>query len=174
MKTLCKLLVLCLACSLLFAGCKKEQAKPPAEPDYNKLIQPAVDVSISDYLPVETLSRIMGCPMQLLGVYEDNTQAIYTSEDSHQVTVLMKNQTLTGFEAEKNNSSFQITTQDGVGEAAYWGENDTGDIWLVFYSGGYAVTVSVMCAETDDQAHGMYTRQIAEAILEKLPQGTTD
>ena len=133
-----------------------------------------MDLSIVDCITAEELTAIMGSPMQLLGVFEDNSQAVFTSEDGrHVATVNMKNQTSAGFEAEKNASLFSTTLQDGVGEMAYWCEDtETDNVWLEFYSGGYAVTVGVTCPETDDQAHSTYIKQIAEKILGKLPTDT--
>ena len=166
MKTLCKILVLCLVFTLLLCGCNAKSKDK--EPDYSSLILPPVDLSITDCITAEELTAIMGSPMQLLGVYEDNSQAVFTSEDgTHQVLVHMLNQTLAGFEAMKNESAYEMTWQEGLGEAAYWyGETSQ----LMFFSGGYAVDIGISGTDEDNQAHNTYTRQIAETILNKLPQ----
>ena len=128
-----------------------------------------MDVNITDCITAEELTAIMGSPMQLLGVYEDNSQVVFNSEDgTHQVVVHMLNQTLAGFEAMKNSSAYEMKWQEGLGEAAYWYGTTA---QLMFYSGGYAVDVAVTGADEGASHHTVYTQQIAETILQKLPQG---
>lgn len=166
MKTLCKILVLCLLCAALLCGCNGKPAE--SEPDYSALTLPPVDLSITDCITAEELTAIMGSPMQLLGVFEDGSQAVFTSEDgTHQVLVHMLNQTLAGFEAMKNSSSYEMKWQEGLGEAAYW-YGDTSQ--MMFFSGGYAVDIGISGTDDDAQSHNVYTMQIAETILGKLPQ----
>lgn len=159
------MLGIALACAVLLGGCGNRPEV--SEPDYSALIQPPVDVNITDCVTAEELAVIMGCPMELLGVYEENSQALFISEDStHQVMVHMLNQTLAGFEAMKNASTSEMVWQEGLGEAAYW----YGDAsQLMFYSGGYAVDVAVTGTD-DGSQHKAYAQQIAETILRKLPQ----
>ena len=167
MKIFCIVLTIALCCSWLLCGCgAKENA--PSEPDYSAMIQPPVDVNITDCITADELTAIMGTSMELLGVYEENSQAVFLSEDGHQVTVHMLNQTLAGFEAMKNSSSGEMVWQEGLGEAAYR-YGDTAQ--LMFYSGGYAVDVAVTGADEGASHHTVYMMQIAEAILRKLPQG---
>ena len=172
MKALYKLMILCTLFSLLLCSCG--EGEETSQVAYSDLVQPMVDVSITDCITAEELTAIVGSPMQLVGLDKDNSQLVFTSEDSlHQVTVSMKNQTPAGFEAEKNASLFDTTLQDGVGKIAYWCEDtQTGHNWLVFYSGGYAVTVEVSGSDDDTQAHDTYAKQIADKILDKLPTDT--
>ena len=165
MKTLRKVWIWGLLVLLLLGGCGKG-APDSSDLDYSSLIVPAVDLTITDCISEQQLTSVVGYSMHLLGVYEENTQAVYLSEDgSCQVTIHMMNQTRAGFDAQVTAATVPLIMQEGVGEIAYW---YYGAAQLMAFSDGYALDVAVTCADTlqmDTQ-----TRQIAELILGKLQQ----
>lgn len=165
MKNLCKLLTICVACLCLLAGCEKANTESEVQVDYSALTVPRVDLKITDCISEQELQTILGYPVTLSGMFEENTQAIYTSEDGTcQVTVHMINQTREGFDALVKDSTVEMVRQEGLGEAAYW-YGETGQIMV--YSGGYALDVAVTCVDIKEPQ--TYTRQVVEMILRKLP-----
>ncbi len=164
MKTLCKVLVICLLSLLLLCGCGDE---PEAQPDYSSMIVPPVDLSITDCISEQELTAITGYPMQLMGLFEENSQAVYITETGAcQVTVNMMNQTRAGFDAAVQTVIDLVTLQQGVGDIAYV-YTDTPQ--LMVYSGGYALDVSVIGAELPLAQAQTYTLQVAQSIVSKLP-----
>ena len=165
MKTMRKVWILGLLAVLLLGGCGKP-APDSSDLDYSRLIVPAVDLTITDCITEQQLATVVGYPMHLLGVYEEDTQAVYLSEDgSCQVTIHMMNQTRAGFEAQVTAATVPLVMQEGVGEIAYWYD---GAAQLMIYSDGYALDVAVTCADTVQM--DTQTRQIAELILAQLQQ----
>ena len=165
MKALRKVGIVGLLAALLLGGCGKP-APETSDLDYSTLIVPAVDLTITECITEQQLTTAVGYPMHLLGVYEENTQAVYLSEDGDcQVTIHMMNQTRAGFEAQVAAATVPMIMQEGVGEVAYWYE---GAAQLMVYSDGYALDVAVSCADTAGMEP--QTRQVAELILSRLQQ----
>lgn len=159
MKNIHKPVALLLAVLLLLSGCGGQRE----DVDYDSLVVAPVDVAITDCITEEQVSTVMGCPVALLGVYEDGTQAIYMSEDgAYQAVINLKNESRAVFDS--NAADQQTTLQEGVGETAYWSA-ETGE--LVVYQSGYALGVAVMMGDLDVDTSG-YVRQIAEIVLNKL------
>lgn len=162
MKLTMRLTAILVAALLLLCGCGT-----PAEsdPDYSRLITAPVDLQITDCITEQQLTTIMGCPMTLLGTYEDNTQAIYTSSDdsASMVTINLKNQTRGVFDADIAAAGTSVTLHDGVGEAAFW-SSVTGE--LLVYTNGYYLGVAVTCADTTMVE--AYTLQVADIMVKAL------
>ncbi len=158
MKNIHKLLAFFLAALLLLCGCGDKGE----DLDYESLVVAPVDVNITDCITDAQITAVLGCPMTLLGVFEDGTQAVYMSEDgAYQVNINLKNETRAVFDS--NAADQETTPQEGLGETAYWSV-ETGE--LVVYTGGYALGVSVLMPE--DTATDGYVRQIAELMLDAL------
>lgn len=159
MKLIAKLLILCLTVTMLFCGCSSDET---SEPDYSKLIVSPVDLKITDCITDQQLTSVLGHPMQLLGLYEENTQAIWMSEDGAcQVNINLQNQDRAVFDS--NAATQQTKLQEGLGDTAYWSV-ESGE--LVAYANGYALGVAVTCADTT--MNEAYTRQIADILLKAL------
>ena len=106
----------------------------------------------------------MGCSMTLMGTYEENTQAIYTSSDSaSMVTINLKNQDRGVFDSDIAALGESATLYEGVGETAFWCAT-TGE--LLVYVNEYSLGVAVTCADTTMVE--AYTRQIAEILVGAL------
>lgn len=163
MKLMMRVTAISLAAMMLLCGCGG--ADKDTEPDYSRLIVAPVDVHITDCITEQQLSTIMGCPMTLLGTYEDNTQAIYTASDDSagMVTINLKNQTRGVFDADIAAAGDSVTLYDGVGEAAFW-SSVTGE--LLVYANEYCLGVAVTCADTTMVE--TYTRQVAEMMIKAL------
>ncbi len=163
MKLMMRLLAISLAAVLLLCGCGGTTAE--SDPDYSRLITAPVDLRITDCITEQQLTTIMGCPMTLLGTYEEETQAIYTASDdsASMVTINLKNQTRGVFDADIAAAGDSVTLYDGVGEAAFW-SSVTGE--LLVYVNEYCLGVAVTCADTTMVE--AYTRQVAEMMVKAL------
>lgn len=163
MKLMMRLTALSLAAMMLLCGCGG--TNPDADPDYSRLITAAVDLQITDCITEQQVSTVMGCGMTLLGTYEENTQAIYTSSDDSaaMVTINLKNQTRGVFDADIAAAGDSVKVYDGVGEAAFW-STETGE--LLVYANEYCLGVAVTCADTTMVE--AYTRQVAEIMIKAL------
>ncbi len=160
MKNVCKLLAVVLAALLLLCGCGKKEP----EIDYESLVVAPVDVNITDCLTEEQVSAVMGTPMTLLGVFEDSTQAIYTSADStSQVIINLKNQTQELFRANAEALGDAASAVTTIGEEAYWCR-EIGE--LLVYQNGYALGVAVAIANVVEIQP--YVSQLAELVLDRL------
>ena len=165
-----KLLVfLCVFAALsLLSGCGGTNATSK-EPDYSALIQPPVDLTITDCISEQELSTILGYSMTLLGVAEEGSQAVYQTDDGTcVVTVHMLNQTRAGFDAMVNASTVPMVLQEGLGESAYWYEETA---QLMLYSGGYAVDIALVSVDITPANSKAYVLEIAGSILQRLPRG---
>lgn len=162
MKFTMRLTAIVLATLLLLCGCG---APAESEPDYSRLITAPVDLSITDCITEQQVTTVMGCPMVLMGTYEDNTQAIYTSSDdsAYMVTINLKNQTRAVFDADIAAAGDSVTLYEGLGEAAFW-SSVTGE--LLVYTNGYYLGVAVTCADTTMVE--TYTRQVADIMVTAL------
>ena len=169
MKLIMRLLAISLAAVLLLCGCGGNG--PDADPDYSRLITAPVDLRITDCITEQQLTTIMGCPMTLLGTYEEETQAIYTASDdsASMVTINLKNQTRGVFDATIADYGTRATLFEGVGETAFMVSIPDGDIIrkeLLVYVNEYCLGVSVTCADTTMVE--AYTRQVAEMMVKAL------
>ena len=165
MKRTGKILLIAAVCGLLLCGCGQEPA-PAEEPaiDYNDLVTPPVDLTITDCISEQQLTTVVGYSMQLLGVYDEGTQALYQSPDGNwMVTINLKNQTRAEFDASIANVGDSVTLYEGLGEIAYRSAV-TGE--MLVYSDGYSLGVVVTSTHTTDTE--IYNRQIAELILTAL------
>lgn len=163
MKLLMRLTAASLAAMMLLCGCGG--TNPDVEPDYSRLIVAPVDLHITDCITEQQISTIMGCPMTLLGTYEENTQAIYTSGDdgTYMVTINLKNQDRGVFDADIAAAGDSVKLYEGVGEAAFW-SSVTGE--LLVYTNEYCLGVAVTGADTT--MIEAYTRQVAEIMVKAL------
>lgn len=160
MNTISKFLIICLAVVMLFCGCGGRA--DISELDYSQLIVAPVDLKITDCITDQQLTSVLGHSMQLLGLYENNTQAIWMSEDGVcQVNVNLQNQDRAVFDS--NAAAQETVLQEGLGDTAYWSV-ESGE--LVVYAEGYALGVAVTC--TDTTMTEAYTHQIAEILLKAL------
>lgn len=172
MKLTMRMTAIFLAALLLLCGCGGTPSV--SDPDYSRLIVPPVDLSITDCITEQQLSTVMGCGMTLLGTYEDNTQAIYTSSDdaANMVTINLKNEDRGVFDADIAALGTAATLCEGIGEAAFWvvmTEPSTGEVIsrsLLVYANDYHLSVSVSC--TDTTMVEAYTRQVAELMVRAL------
>jgi len=162
MKLTMRLTAIIVAALLLLCGCG---APAESDPDYSRLITAPVDLHITDCITEQQLTAIMGCPMTLMGTYEENTQAIYTSSDdgAYMVTINLKNQTRGVFDADIAAAGDSVTLYDGVGEAAFW-SSVTGE--LLVYTNEYCLGVAVTGADTTMVE--TYIRQVAEIMVKAL------
>ncbi len=155
-KLLAALLALCLPLTAL-VGCGKDK-----EPDYSALIEEPLDVSLEDCLDAATVNQVLGYNMELLGVYEDGTQMLFTNDMGEQVMVQMVNESRQGFDDMLADME-SLEAQPDLGEVAYW---HGGTAQLMTYADGYAVSVCIMI--TDDMETLSHSRQLTEHILENL------
>lgn len=160
MKNIHKMIAVFLVVLLVLCGCGEKEV----DLDYESLVVAPVDVSVTDCITEDQVTTVIGVPMTLLGVYEDGTQTIYTSEDGTcQVNVNLKNQTRELFNSEIDALGDAVTMVTSVGEVAYWC-NTTGEL-LVYYN-GYSLGVAVSIAGESEV--DPYISQIAELIWKKL------
>ena len=162
MKLMMRLAAISLAALLLLCGCGTTETEPAV--DYSAMVVAPVDLSITDCITEQQISTVMGSSLTLLGTYEENTQAIYTSEDSaYMVTINLKNQDRGVFDSDIAALGTDATLYEGVGEAAFWSAT-TGE--LLVYVNEYSLGVAVVCADTTMTE--AYTRQIAEIMVGAL------
>lgn len=162
MKQTLRLVAILTLALVLLCGCGGGEV---SEPDYSRLITAPVDLLITDCVTEQQITTIMGCPMTLMGTYEENTQAIYTSSDdgAYMVTINLKNETRGVFDSDIAAAGDSLTLYDGVGEAAFWSSVTNG---LLVYTNGYSLGVTVTCADTTMAE--TYTRQVAELMVNAL------
>ena len=155
-KCISLLLALCLPlCGL--AGCGKDE-----EPNYSALIEPALDVALENCLDADTLNAVLGYNMQLLGVYEDGTQMVFSNEAGEQVMVQMLNQTREGFDGLLEGME-PLEAVEGLGESAYW---HSGTAQLMTYANGYAISVCITIS--DDMDVLSPSKSFTQCILDNL------
>ena len=164
MKRIMRMTAASLAAAMLLCGCGGN-ANSDVDLDYSSLIVAPVDLKITDCITEQQLSTVMGCSMTLLGTYEENTQAIYTSSDDSaaMVTINLKNQDRGLFDTDIAAMGTDVTLYEGVGEAAFWSAT-TGE--LLVYANEYCLGVAVTCADTTMVE--AYTRQVAELMVQAL------
>lgn len=158
-KRIVALLALCLLLTAL-VGCGKDK-----EPDYSALIDEPLDVALADCLDAATVNRVLGYNMELLGVYEDGTQMLFTNDLGEQVMVQMVNESREGFDDMLTDTE-SLEAQEDLGEVAYW---HSGTAQLMTYADGYAISVCIMI--TDDMETLSHSRQLTEHVLENLNKG---
>ncbi len=149
------LLVVCLPL-LSLTACGDEVK----EPDYSALIEEPLDISLEDCLDAATLNTLIGYDMELVGVFEDGTQMVFTGIAGSQVTVNAINETRQGFD----DMMAEITgleAVEGLGEVAWWNGGE-----LMAYANGYALSVTVSLS--DDVVTLPHAKSITEHILGKL------
>ena len=144
MKSIHRVWLLLLAAVLLLSACG-EPADTPAAPEedpgpsinYEDYVKPVVDRKVGDLMTPEELSAIMS--VEVSPIITTDSSITYQSENGHyMVTILLENRTRAAFDAMVANTTVW-TSVEGVGEAAYWGVEQTE---LVAYQSGYAVSVS--------------------------------
>ena len=143
-----KWLWLVLAAVLLLSACGEADTDRKKDADdgddtapsinYEDFIDPVVDRKVSDCITAEELSALMQVEGMTL-ILDTDSEATYQSPDGYyMVTLGLENQTRAAFDTLVSDPSVW-TVQDGLGEAAYWGVDQTE---LVAYQNGYAVSVS--------------------------------
>ena len=163
MKQMMRWTAILLTVLMLLCGCGTTQ--PDVEVNYSNLITAPVDLKITDCITEQQISTVMGCSMTLMGTYEENTQAIYTSGDdgTYMVTINLKNQDRGVFDADIAAAGDSVKLYEGVGEAAFW-SSVTGE--LLVYTNEYCLGVAVTGADTT--MIEAYTRQVAEIMVKAL------
>lgn len=162
MKQMMRWTAILLTVLMLLCGCGTTQ--PDVEVNYSNLITAPVDLKITDCITEQQISTVMGCSMTLMGTYEENTQAIYTSSDSaSMVTINLKNQDRGVFDSDIAALGDAVTLYEGMGETAFWCST-TGE--LLVYVNEYSLGVAVTCADTTMVE--AYTRQIADILVGAL------
>ena len=145
MKKLSALLLAMLMMIVMFTACgggntsnttgQDEDTGPSI--NYEDYVKPVVDRKVSELITIEQLSTLMQVDVQL--VIDTDSMASYQSENGYyMVTLSLENKTRDEFDAMVADTTIW-TSHAGVGEAAYWGADQTE---LVAYQGGYAVSVS--------------------------------
>lgn len=145
MKKLSAFLLAMLMMTVLLTACGGGAASNPAQQEedtgpsinYEDYVQPVVDRKVSELITVEELSTLMTVEVQL--VIDTDSMASYQSENGYyMVTLSLENKTRDEFDAMVADATVW-TAHAGVGEAAYWGVDQTE---LVAYQDGYAFSVS--------------------------------
>jgi len=130
------------------------------EPDYSALIEEPLDISLEDCLDAATLNTLIGYDMELVGVFEDGTQMVFTGIAGSQVTVNAINETRQGFDDMMVNMT-DLEAVEGLGQVAWWRRGE-----LMTYTDGYALSVVVRLS--DDVVTLPHAKSITEHILRKL------
>ncbi len=129
-----------------------------SEGEYLPSYVPELDVVITDCLPAEQVSTIMGVEMTASDPYEDGTWVVYSSADGRQASVNMKNATAEAFD-DMLSALNAPEAAPLIGERAYW-YAETGEI--IAYHDGYAISVSVIDPTV------VSTKGLCEAITLKI------
>ena len=147
MKKMTKWLWLVLALVLLLTACSDDTGRDRDRDDgedtgpsinYEDFIDPVVDRKVSDCITTAELAALMQVEEVSL-VLDTDAEASYQSADGYyMVTLGLANMTRAEFDTMVSDATVW-TAQDGLGEAAYWGVDQTE---LVAYQDGYAVSVS--------------------------------
>lgn len=130
------------------------------EPNYSALIEEPLDISLGDCLDAATLNTLIGYDMELVGVFEDGTQMVFTGIAGSQVMVNAINETRQGFDDMMANMT-NLEVVEGLGEVAWWNGGE-----LMVYANGYALSVAVRLS--DDVVTLPHAKSITEHILGKL------
>ncbi len=141
---------------LSLAACGDEMK----EMDYSALIEEPLDISLEDCLDAATLNTLIGYDMELVGVFEDGTQMVFTGIAGSQVTVNAINETRQGFDKMMADMT-GLEAVEGLGEVAWWSAGE-----LMTYADGYALSVVVRLS--DDMTTLSHARSITEHVLGKL------
>lgn len=159
MKKGCLLAAVLCFCVMLF-GCNA-----PAEPDYSDMITPPLQGAVTDYLSAEDVAAVTGEPMELQGLYEDNSQAVYTSvaQGNWQVMVNIRNNTRTGHDAYVQTISVATPVEE-VGEVSHWCE-ETGS--LLTFARGY--TLEIYMEAGDDFIPQNETIALMKTLVGNIP-----
>ena len=176
MKSMMRLMIICLAAVVCLCGCGEADSQPTADVDYSEFVEAPVDLKITDCISEQQISTVMGSSMILQGLFEENTQAYYMSEDGTTVNINLKNQERGLFDAAIADFGTNATLFEGVGETAFlvvMKEPDSDEIIskeLLVYINDYTLGVSVVCA--DITMEETYIRQIAEIMVDALQSGS--
>ena len=105
--------------------------------NYEDYIDPVVDRNVAELITAEELSTLMS--VEVAPIITTDSVVTYQSENGYyMVTLALENQTRAEFDALIADNPVW-TPQSGLGEAAYWGAEQTE---LIAYQDGYAVSVS--------------------------------
>ena len=145
MKKILALLLALLMLVMVATACGDNAAPPAAneeeEPapsiNYEDYVKPVVDRKVSDCITEEELSDVMDVEVKL--VIDTDSSATYQSDNGYyMVTLSLENQSRDEFDRMVADTSIW-TPHVGVGEASYWGVDQTE---FVAYQSGYAISVS--------------------------------
>ena len=145
MKKLSAFLLAMLMMTVLLTACGGGAASNPAQQEedtgpsinYEDYVKPVVDRKVSDCITEEELSDVMDVEVKL--VIDTDSSATYQSDNGYyMVTLSLENQSRDEFDRMVADTTIW-TPHVGVGEASYWGVDQTE---FVAYQSGYAISVS--------------------------------
>ena len=149
MKKTVKILLVLLAMMLVLTACGETghpsdgkgttstTEDPGPSINYEDYIDPVVDRNVAELITAEELSTLMS--VEVAPIITTDSVVTYQSENGYyMVTLALENQTRAEFDAIVAGNPVW-TPQSGLGEAAYWGAEQTE---LIAYQDGYAVSVS--------------------------------
>lgn len=157
-KWLALVLATILLLSLVACG-NKDGGESLAPSDYLPDITPPLNIAITDCLPADKVSNIMGVPMTASDPYEEGTWVVYSSADgTHQVSVSMENTTTELYDAMVAGLSGG-EQEPTLGPRAYW-YGLTGE--MINYCEGYSIAVSV------NDPTVASTKGLCNAVMKKI------